>query len=107
MTPPTHTEERKQLHQFWKDHIENWKESKTNQRQYCRQHNLIPHRFTYWKHKFESSTELTLVPIQISEPLMQQSQTLQLSIHDKFTIKIPDQFNPVTLEKVIRLIEAI
>jgi len=40
-----------QLHLFWADHIERWRLSNLTQVGYCQQHDLIAHRFTYWKRK--------------------------------------------------------
>jgi len=40
-----------QLHLFWENHIERWRSSDLTQVGYCQQHDLIAHRFTYWKRK--------------------------------------------------------
>ncbi len=47
--------ERNQARQaFWKTHLEQCSESGMTQREYCRQNDLIAHRFTYWKIKFKN-----------------------------------------------------
>ena len=35
----------------WQPHIEAWEDSGQSQAAYCREHNLVKSRFTYWKHK--------------------------------------------------------
>jgi len=44
-----------QLHLFWENHIEHWHSSDLTQVSYCQQHDLIAHRFTYWKRKLQGS----------------------------------------------------
>ena len=39
----------------WQQHIERWETSGLTQRGYCREHNLKPHQFSYWKRKLKSS----------------------------------------------------
>jgi len=47
----TRTEKLTEIRTFWKKQIQGWQESGLTQVEYCRTHNLIPHRFTYWKQK--------------------------------------------------------
>ena len=35
----------------WQPHIEAWQSSGKSQAAYCREHNLVKSRFSYWKHK--------------------------------------------------------
>ena len=37
--------------QLWKYHLKKWSESGQSQNAYCRDNNLRPNRFTYWKNK--------------------------------------------------------
>lgn len=36
---------------LWSEHIQRWQDSGLTQQDYCREHHLVPHQFTYWKHK--------------------------------------------------------
>lgn len=36
---------------FWPIHIEHWQVSGQSQAAYCRQHDLCPQKFSYWKRK--------------------------------------------------------
>jgi len=40
---------------FWRDHIETYLTSGYNKSQYCRQHDLVYHRFLHWCRKFAKS----------------------------------------------------
>jgi len=77
-----HTEKRT----FWSNHIQQWKTSGETQRQYCRQQQLVPHQFTYWKRRLSQpkSTQqtdnggfLTVPPAQYT-PAYAQDITLHL-----------------------------
>jgi len=39
------------LQPFWENHINSWKESNISQAAYCHEHDLVVHRFGYWKRK--------------------------------------------------------
>ena len=61
MAEQTRKEEKKQ---FWKSHIEAWENSGLSQIEYCRQHDLVRCRFTYWKGKLDKKSEpVTFVPV--------------------------------------------
>ena len=36
---------------FWPIHIEHWQTTEQSQAAYCRQHDLCPQKFSYWKRK--------------------------------------------------------
>jgi hypothetical protein len=47
MKEKTRVEELTEIRAFWKKQVQSWQESGLPQAEYCRKHNLIPHRFTY------------------------------------------------------------
>ena len=83
--------------QFWKHHIEEWSRSGLTQAVYCRENDLRPNRFTYWKIKFKDQNlpiEFAQVsPVQISELLNSaRPERLLLNVDSGFQIEIPDGF---------------
>jgi hypothetical protein len=54
METESRQEKLEKLRKFWKTHLDKWEESGLPQKEYCRQHNLIYHRFGYWKARFKS-----------------------------------------------------
>ena len=67
MKEKTRTEELTEIRSFWKNQIEGWQESGLPQVEYCRKHNLIPHRFTYWKQKLvKKTTEAPVSLVQVN-----------------------------------------
>jgi len=86
---------------FWKTHLEKWSESGMTQREYCKQNDLIAHRFTYWKIKFKNNN-LPVKFVQVSpEPMRIDPSDLKLNIGPGLQIEIPDGFSRITLERVL------
>ena len=46
-----------QKRQFWRDHMTQWQDSKMTQLAYCRQHQLCPHKFGYYKRVLVTRSE--------------------------------------------------
>ena len=52
----------------WARHVENQKKSGLNQKAYCKQHDLVYHRFKYWCYRGEAVAKKTkLIPIKLAE----------------------------------------
>ena len=89
------------LRKFWGSHINRWASSGMSQAAYCRQKNLIRHRFSYWKRKLGKKN----FPVQFvriaTEPEAIHSPGLKLNISPDFQIEIPDGFSRETLEQVL------
>jgi len=95
--------------QFWKHHIEEWSRSGLTQAAYCRENDLRPNRFTYWKIKFKDQNlpiEFAQVsPVQISELLNSaRPERLLLNVDSGFQIEIPDGFSQTTLSQVLQVL---
>ncbi|MBA3012932.1 MAG: IS66 family insertion sequence element accessory protein TnpB [Proteobacteria bacterium] len=97
----TWKEKNQERHTFWKTHLEQWSASGLSQREYCRQNDLIAHRFTYWKIKLKG-THLPVKFVQIPpEPIRICPSNLKLNIGPGLQIEIPEGFSQVTLELVL------
>lgn len=42
---------------FWRNHVSQWRDSGLKQATYCRQQDLSPHSFSYYKRKFSGGHE--------------------------------------------------
>jgi len=112
MAEETSEERNRAKQQFWSSHIESWKDSGLKQSEYCRQNNLIRHRFTYWKCKLHKKIEsLSFVPIPgntiLSQINLNNQATLKLNIGGPYQIEIGDGFSPATLSILIRTLGSI
>ena len=92
---------------FWKKHIEAWKDSGLNQRQYCKHHQLKHHRFVYWKKKFISVKAPSVSLVELSVPKMfrpsrhAQTTALKVAYGDMYKVEVDPGFDPVTLKEIL------
>ncbi len=97
------------LSQFWENHIQEWSQTKLTQNAYCRNNNLRPNQFTYWKNKLKQQN-LPVEFVQVTSNHFEEvinrpsSNTLRLNIKSEFQIEIPDGFSQTTLEQVLQVV---
>lgn len=107
MTEQTRSEMYKEKREIWTSHVEAWRESGLSQIDYCRQHNLSRHRFTYWKCKLDKqNTPLKFIPLS-GNPVLSQNQTSISLALGEYKIEIGDGFKPETLSTLIRTLRSI
>ena len=51
MKEPTRSEA---LAYYWREHIDAWRSGSDSQAAYCKAHDLVYHRFVYWRRKCET-----------------------------------------------------
>jgi len=93
-------ERNKELASFWRTHIDQWSQAGITQKEYCRRHDLIPHRFTYWKKKF-TREHLCVEFVQVPNAGSGVEPCLKLNIGSGLQLEIPDSFSRKSLEKVL------
>jgi len=105
MEEKTRTEKLTEIRTFWKKQIQGWQESDLPQVEYCRKHNLIPHRFTYWKQKLvrkEPGVPLSLVQVNMNAHFnTRPASPLRLVFNNQFHVEIDRGFDPVTLRQLV------
>jgi hypothetical protein len=68
---------------FWKKHLDAWRDGEFTQREYCRQHGLIYHRFIYWKEKFTAPKAPPVSLLEVSVPeILRPKSTIACIIHE-------------------------
>ena len=72
--------------QFWTKHVESWQQTDLTQAAYCQKHDLLIHRFGYWKRKLtEPEKHLPEVQGFVQVKAMP-------SYHSSLSIQLPNQF---------------
>ena len=72
--------------QHWQQHLTHWQHSGLSGAQYCQQHALIYHQFTYWKQKLNhhdtpaTPTPTPLVPVICPSSPVSTTDALQLHL---------------------------
>ena len=106
MTDKSRTERLAENRKFWKEQIHNWQESGLTQTEYCRIHNLTPHRFTYWKKRNIKPPETPISLVQVNmkssfNPNPLHPSPLRLIVGEQYRIEIDRGFDPVTLQQLL------
>jgi hypothetical protein len=96
------------LRRFYQKHIERWRQSQLSQKEYCRQNEIIPHRFTYWKKRLvDGKSAPTFVPVPLVKNFPTSSSTIDLFIAGGFKIQVGQGFDPTTLKKLIHTLRSL
>ena len=106
MDKQTRAEKNREKREYWKSHIEAWKNSNLSQVEYCRQNDLSRHRFTYWKCKGDKKSEaIRFIPVIPKFPssfrLKDSIAPLKVIIGDRYRIEIGDGFSSDTLLRLM------
>jgi hypothetical protein len=105
METESRQEKLEKLRKFWKAHMDKWEESGLPQKEYCRQHNLIYHRFVYWKARFKS-INLPVKFVQVaSQPINPGPSFLKLHLPRGCQVEIPDNFSENTLKRLLATLQ--
>lgn len=101
------TAEQIEKRRFWKAHIYAWQSGSLKQSQYCRDHQLQPHRFIYWKKKLTPAKASPVSLVEVSfpkpfqSPLNSPAAPLKVVFGDKYKVEVAPGFDPVTLKEII------
>lgn len=106
-------EEKEKRRNIWKNHIKQWKFSGKIQAEYCRKHKLNEKSFHYWKKKFDPTSKLVSfvqLPVPASLPESKKINainSLKVLLNNDIKIEISENFNPMTLKKVVETLRSI
>jgi hypothetical protein len=96
------------LRRFYQKHLERWRQSQLSQKEYCRQNEIIPHRFTYWKKRLvDGKSAPTFVPVALVKNIPASSPTIDLFIAGGFKIQVGPGFDPSTLKQLIHTLRTL
>ena len=84
---------------FWEKHVKQYQQSKQSKSSYCKQHNLIYHRFIYWSSKLtrdsvKSDAASSLIAVTLSGQVNDSAEVgsitlpngIKFSIHQEGTL---------------------
>lgn len=74
--------------QLWLEHIEAWKQTNQTQADYCREKELSPHQFSYWKRKQNKHTAIKRKAS--SGFSVVQCETVTHSSYQPLSVTLPD-----------------
>ena len=99
-------EENKRKREYWSSHIVRWQESGSSQTEYCREHGLKDHQFTYWKKRIvRTEAAAKFVSLNLSSFTKQQppqaGSALRVVVSDGLKIEVEAGFDPHLLGQLI------
>ncbi|MBI4652075.1 hypothetical protein HY745_12535 [Candidatus Desantisbacteria bacterium] len=107
------SDQKEKRRNIWAHHIKQWKLSNQTQAEYCRKCNLNNKNFYYWKKKFNSTGKsISFVQLPIPEYLPDVKNinfinSLKVLLNNDIKIEISENFNPMTLKKVVETLRSI
>jgi len=107
MTVNTKGLSRIEKRKFWFDHINNLRNSGLGRKNYCNQHDLSLRNFENWEVKYRINTKKSgFIPVRIVSQIDNEVKpVLNLRIGQRYTVEITDNFNPDTLDRLLKTLE--
>jgi hypothetical protein len=87
---------------FWAEHVRQWQASGLSQRAYCRQHDLIPRKLTYWVSRSRQQAVVSggIVPARIADPAV--TGDLVLRHTDGWQLVLPADIGSAWVSNLLR-----
>ena len=104
---PSRAEESKRKREYWSSHIERWQESGASQTEYCKEHGLKDHQFTYWKKRIvQTETAAKFVSVNLGsftnrQPSPQPVSALRVVVSNGLKVEVEAGFDPHLLGQLI------
>jgi len=96
----------KEKQDFWKEHLENWKASNISQRKYCEENRINKNTFHYWCQRIKKTGKenTSFIHLNISQDL---DSTFEITVKEKYTIKLNNNYCSESLKKLIHTLESL
>lgn len=101
-----------QKYRYWQEHLECWRQSGLSQAEYCRQNDLKPRRWNYWKKNLTmafSETAVSFIPVPLSTnlPVAVPGSNLSLFTANGYKVEVGIGFDPTTLKQLILTVQSL
>ena len=101
---------RAEKREYWEEQIRLWKESGLSQSEYCRQYDIPPSQWFYWKRRCQDvDADLTLVPLKL--PALNRTHHIaplvRVMTPNGFTIELDGDAPLRSLSQLIREVAAL
>jgi hypothetical protein len=90
---------------FWRQHVDQYHREGIGQAAYCRQHDLVVHRFGYWYRKLSSGQSSSWLPVEIKQT--QKAVTaIDLVLGSDRIVRVTEGFDARLLKQIIATVES-
>ena len=100
----------KQKREHWQRHIEGWPASGLSQVAYCRQNDIKPHQWSYWKKRLSrTDSGVSFVPLKIAcnLPMAAAMPAFSLLTPNGYKIDVGVGFDPVALKQLLNAVQSL
>ena len=90
---------------YWQGLLELHKTSGKTRKQFCAEHKLNYHTFTYWKQKFsvnQKSFKKKFIPVKVKESL---KSIYELEAPNGFKVRFDAQFESMKLQQIVDVLK--
>ncbi len=93
----------------WIEEVRLWRNSGLTQKEYCIREGISLERLGRWKRRLDredhkQSGALVAIPSRIVASALCNDPKIRLVISERYRVEIPDAFSPVTLERVLQVL---
>lgn len=93
---------REEKHKFWRKHIDAWRTSGQNQKEYCVQQEINESTLRYWRTKLSKEKGFVEIPVKI-----ESESTIDIIIKNTVKLQIRKGFDPDLLIQAVKTLEHI
>ena len=93
---------------FWEHHLEQWRQSGLSQLAYCREHQLKPHRFYYWRRRFlKPQADVSFLPVTLPADSIRQPQLVRILMPNGCVLELEGRAEPEQLKRLVNIVAAL
>ena len=90
---------------FWEGHIVIWQQSRLSQFAYCREHQLKPHRFYYWRRRIlKRQPDVSFLPVTLPADTLRHPQFVRILLSNGCALELGGGYG---LERVVAVVVAL
>jgi hypothetical protein len=94
-----------QIRNFWEHHLEQWQKSGLSQLAYCREHQLKPNRFYYWRRRIlKPQTRVSFLPVKLPMDTPPKPQLVRILMPNGCALELEGRDEPEQLERLVKMV---
>ena len=93
---------------FWEHHLGRWQQSGLSQRAYCRQNDLKPDQFYYWRRRIlKPRSDVSFLPVTLPVDSVHQHHGIRVLMPNGFAIELEGWDRQAELKQLVAMVAAL
>jgi len=93
---------------FWEHHLGRWQQSGLSQRAYCRQNDLKPHQFYYWRRRtLKVRPDVSFLQVTLPADSVRQRHTVRILMPNGCAIELEGWDQQSQLKQLVAMVAAL